>query len=113
MISERLLLGEAVALVMVLAARYSARRGEISAADAQREANAIAASGLPSEISVLGLTCDGGALVDHMHHDKKMEGSTLPFLLLNGLGQAYLARDVDLDDIAAFLDHQLKETAPA
>ncbi len=111
--SDRLLHGEAVALGMVLAARYSARRGELSPGDAARAAQAIAASGLPSEISQLGMDCDGARLVDHMRHDKKMEGSgTLPFLLLKGIGAAYMARDVKLDDIAAFLDEELRKDAP-
>ena len=106
--SDRLLHGEAVALGMVLAARYSARRGEISDADASRAATAIGASGLPAQITDLGLTCSGKTLVDHMRHDKKMEGSgTLPFLLLKGLGEAYMARDVELSDVAAFLDEEL------
>ena len=105
--SDRLLHGEAVALGMVLAARYSARRGEISAADADRAARAIAAAGLPSQLSALGLTCDGAALVGHMRHDKKAEGTTLPFLLLRALGEAYVARDVELADVAAFLDGEL------
>ena len=105
--SDRLLHGEAVALGMVLAAKYSARRGEISAADAARAEAAIAAAGLPARLADLGLACDGGSLVDHMRHDKKAEGTTLPFLLLRALGEAYVARDVDLDDIAAFLDGEL------
>ncbi len=105
--SDRLLHGEAVALGMVLAARYSARRGEIAAADAARAAAAIAAAGLPARLAALGLACDGAALVDHMRHDKKAEGTTLPFLLLRALGEAYVARDVDLADIAAFLDEEL------
>ncbi|WDA40876.1 3-dehydroquinate synthase [Erythrobacter sp. BLCC-B19] len=105
--SDRLLHGEAVALGMVLAAKYSARRGEISAADATRAEAAIAAAGLPARLAALGLTCDGAALVDHMRHDKKAEGTTLPFLLLRALGEAYVARDVDLTDIAAFLDAEL------
>ena len=105
--SDRLLHGEAVALGMVLAARYSARRGEIPAEDAARAERAIAASGLPSRLADLGLTCNGAALVDHMRHDKKAEGTTLPFLLLRALGDAYVARDVDLADIAAFLDEEL------
>ena len=105
--SDRLLHGEAVALGMALAARYSARRGEISDADADRATRAIAAAGLPSRISALRLACDGAALVDHMRHDKKAEGTTLPFLLLRHLGEAYVARDVDLGDIAAFLDGEL------
>ena len=37
-----------------------------------------------------------------------MEGGALPFLLLRGIGDAYLARDVELADIAAFLEEQLK-----
>ncbi len=105
--SDRLLHGEAVALGMVLAARYSARRSEISHEDAERAAGAIAAVGLPASLAALGLTCDGAALVDHMRHDKKAEAATLPFLLLRSLGEAYVARDVDLADIAAFLDGEL------
>ena len=92
---------------MVLAAKYSARRGEISQADAARAAGAIAAACLPASLAALGLACDGAALVDHMRHDKKAEGTTLPFLLLRQLGEAYVARDVDLSDIAAFLDGEL------
>lgn len=106
--SERLLHGEAVAMGMVLAARYSARRGEISAADAARATAAIAAAGLPAALPALGLACEGATLVDHMRHDKKAEGTTLPFLLLRALGEAYVARDVDLNDIAAFLDEELQ-----
>jgi 3-dehydroquinate synthase len=105
--SDRLLHGEAVALGMVLAARYSARRGLISAADAARIATAIAAGGLPSELHGLGLNCDGKALVAHMLHDKKMDAGTLPFVLLKGIGEAFLDREVALDDVAAFLDEQL------
>ncbi|PLK23727.1 3-dehydroquinate synthase [Porphyrobacter sp. TH134] len=105
--SDRLLHGEAVALGMVLAARYSARRGEIGTADAERAAGAIAAAGLPASLSALGLACTGTVLARHMRHDKKAEGATLPFLLLRKLGEAYVARDVDLTDIAAFLDAEL------
>ncbi|KPP90305.1 3-dehydroquinate synthase [Erythrobacter sp. HL-111] len=107
--SDRLLHGEAVALGMVLAGRYSARRGELAHEEAERAARAIGAAGLPSEIAALGLECDGERLVDHMRHDKKMEGSgTLPFLLLRGIGKAFMARDVELADVAAFLDEQLQ-----
>lgn len=107
--SDKLLHGEAVALGMVLAARYSARRGDLSQDDAERAAQVIAASGLPSEIAALGLDCTGERLVDHMRHDKKMEGSgTLPFLLMRSIGAAYMARDVELSDVAAFLDEQLQ-----
>ncbi|GMM93904.1 3-dehydroquinate synthase [Qipengyuania sp. MTN3-11] len=106
--SEGLLHGEAVALGMVLAARYSARRDDCSLDDAERVTRAVSQAGLPTEISALGLECDGAALVDHMRHDKKMQGGTLPFVLLRTIGAAFLAKDVALEDVALFLDEQLQ-----
>ena len=105
--SERLLHGEAVALGMVLAARYSARRRLMPMASAEHVARHIAAAGLPSELSGLGLNCDGHALTAHMLHDKKMDAGTLPFVLMKGIGEAFLAKDVDLADVARFLDAEL------
>ena len=105
--SNRLLHGEAVALGMVLAARYSARRGLMPKGSAEHIATHIAETGLPASLSALDLSCDGRALADHMLHDKKMDAGTLPFILLRGIGQAYLAKDVELADVAAFLDEEL------
>ena len=93
---------------MVLAARYSARREYIHEDDAARVAAAIAAAGLPSEIAALGLDADGRKLAAHMLHDKKMDAGTLPFILLAAVGQAFLDRQVQRDDVAGFLDEQLQ-----
>jgi 3-dehydroquinate synthase len=106
--SDRLLHGEAVALGMVLAARYSARRGYIVDADAERITVAIDAAGLPSEIAALELACDGEALAAHMLHDKKMDAGTLPFILLRGIGEAFVDKAVDMRDVAAFLAEELQ-----
>ena len=106
--SDRLLHGEGVALGMVLAARYSARLGLMSDDEAERVTRAVDAAGLPSEIGELGLDCDGAALTAHMLHDKKMDAGALPFVLLRGIGKAFLARDVDLADVASVLDEQLR-----
>ena len=105
--SDRLLHGEAVALGMVLAARYSARRGLLPDGDAQAIAAHIAAAGLPANLAALALNCDGAALVAPMLHDKKMDAGTLPFVLMKGIGAAFLARDVELADLACFLDSEL------
>ncbi len=106
--SDRLLHGESVALGMVLAARYSARIGLMSDDDAEQVAVAVQRAGLPSELAALGLDCQGEHLAAHMLHDKKMDAGTLPFILLHGVGEAFLARDVELADVAAFLDEQLR-----
>lgn len=112
--SDRLLHGEAVALGMVLAARYSARLGLIRDADAVRVTRAIDTADLPSEIAALGLDCGGERLAEHMFHDKKMDAGTLPFVLLRAMGEAYVARDVRLADVAAFLDEELRaESEPS
>ncbi len=106
--SDRLLHGEAVALGMVLAARFSATRGLLPKASAEHVARHFAQVGMPSEIAGLGLNCDGHALTQHMLHDKKMDAGSLPFVLLKGLGEAFLAKDVALADVAAFLDAELR-----
>lgn len=101
---ERLLHGEAVGVGMVLALQYSARRGLCEASDAQRVAAHFKACAMPVTLQDAGVTADGPALVDHMRHDKKMSGGTLPFLLARGIGQTFVAHDVDLADVADFLD---------
>ena len=106
--SDRLLHGEGVALGMVLAARYSARVGYISDEDAARVTAAIDSAGLRSEIASLGLECSGRDLAAHMLHDKKMDAGTLPFILLRGIGEAFVDKEVELADVAAFLDEQLQ-----
>ncbi len=105
--SDRLLHGEGVALGMVLAARFSALRGLIPVASAEHVARHFTEVGMASEIASLGLNCDGEALVAHMLHDKKMDAGTLPFILLKGIGEAFLATDVVLDEVAEFLDGEL------
>jgi 3-dehydroquinate synthase len=106
--SDVLLHGEAVALGMVLAARYSARRGMMPRATAEHIARHFAEVGLKSELSALRLDCDGADLTAHMLHDKKMDAGTLPFLLMRGIGESFLAKDVELGDVAAFLEEELR-----
>jgi 3-dehydroquinate synthase len=67
----------------------------------------LKAVGLPHDLLSAGVDAPGRRLVDHMRHDKKMEGGTLPFLLARGIGATYLDRTVSLDRAAAFLDRQL------
>ncbi len=102
--SEKLVHGEAVAAGMALAFRYSVRRGHCPPEDAERVAEHLQSVGLPYSLASASVDASGATLVGHMMHDKKMSGGTLPFLLANGIGQTFVARDVDLDDVAAFLD---------
>lgn len=102
--SDRLLHGEAVACGMVLAFRYSARIGLCEESDADKVSALLSAAKLPVTLKQAHVACDGKQLVEHMLHDKKMSGGTLPFLLARGIGETFLTRDVELDDVAEFLD---------
>jgi 3-dehydroquinate synthase len=102
--SDRLLHGEAVAAGMALAFAFSARQGLCPAEDATRVAAHLEAAGLPATLAAAGVDVPGATLVAHMAHDKKMEHGRLPFLLARGIGRTFLAKDVDLEEVAAFLD---------
>jgi 3-dehydroquinate synthase len=104
--SDKLLHGEAVAAGMALAFRYSVRRGHCQPEHAERAASVLHKAGLPTTLREAGVTANGATLVEHMLHDKKKTGGTLPFLLANGIGKTFLAKDVDLTDVALFLDEE-------
>ena len=99
-----LLHGEAVAAGCALAYAFSAERGLCDPADAARVAAHLRHVGLSASRADTGLSTTGAALTEHMRHDKKASGGTLPFILARGIGQAYLDHTVNLADVAAFLD---------
>jgi 3-dehydroquinate synthase len=101
---EALRHGEAVALGCALAFRFSARLGLCPAADAARATAAIAKAGLPAQMAdVPGHPYSAAALVARMAQDKKAREGALVFILARGVGQAFVARDVDRGELAAFL----------
>ena len=106
--SDRLLHGEAVAIGLALAFRFSAKLGFCSLQDAERVVAHIRSTGLPESPSASGITASGERLVEHMMHDKKMSGGTLPFILARGIGQAYVDKSVSLADVAIFLDAETR-----
>jgi len=102
--SDRLLHGEAVALGCVLAFDFSASRGLCGKADAERVRSQFVTAGLPTSLSDIGLANMGPQLTDHMRHDKKREAGRTAFILARGIGQAFVETQVELAEVAAFLD---------
>jgi 3-dehydroquinate synthase len=101
---EDLLHGEAVAIGMAQAFRFSASQGLCAGQDAVRAEAAIAAVGLPVRMDALpGHPFDSEKLLAHMGQDKKAEGGRLTFILNRALGEAFVARDVDPESILQFL----------
>jgi 3-dehydroquinate synthase len=102
--SQRLLHGEAVALGMVMAFDFSARKGLCSAADAARARAHLAAVGLPTHVKqVPGGVPGVDALMDLIAQDKKVKRGALTFILVRGIGQAFIEHNVDAAEVRAFL----------
>jgi 3-dehydroquinate synthase len=103
--SDRLLHGEAIAIGMVLAFRLSARLKLCAPGDAERVAAHFAQVGLPTRLAdVPGALPDADGLLELMAQDKKVRRGALVFVLARGIGQAYVARDVDPAAARALLD---------
>jgi 3-dehydroquinate synthase len=106
--SERLLHGEAVALGMSLAFDFSARLGLSPPADAERVKHHLGKAGLPTRIAAVSGGVPGvDGLMDLMAQDKKIKRGRLTFILVRGVGRAYVAPDVDPAEVRAFLADKL------
>ena len=99
-----LLHGEAVALGLSLAFRFSAEAGICPKADSDRVTSHLAACGLPIRMAEAGLGGSAAALVKRMAGDKKNLEGRLALILSRGIGRAFLEPAVDARRLADFLD---------
>jgi 3-dehydroquinate synthase len=93
--------GEAVAAGTVLAADVSRRMGLMSAAQVERVRALYQRAGLPDTAPDLGV----GEYMQHMGLDKKVESGRIRFVLLRGIGEAFVTADVPQGDLMAALTH--------
>ncbi len=101
---EALLHGEAVALGLCLAFALSDRLGLCPPADAARVRAHVAACGLPARIGDLRRnTLSAERLLGHMRKDKKARDGRLVFILARGIGQAFVAPDIEQDAVRDLL----------
>jgi 3-dehydroquinate synthase len=93
--SDRLLHGEGVAIGMALAFRLSTALGLCPGQDTERLSRHLRAMGMPSSISdIPGERPAADALLAAMGHDKKAKDGKLVFILVRGLGRAFVTDDV-------------------
>jgi 3-dehydroquinate synthase len=110
--SDRLFHGEGVAVGMVLAAEFSARLGMIPESSAARVEHHLAEVGLPTHLQdIAGFTqeglADADALMALMAQDKKVKRGRLTFILLEAVGRAVIANDVEPSRVREFLAERL------
>ena len=107
--SDRLLHGEAIAIGMAFAFEFSARRGLLPKAEAGRAISHLAAVGLPTRIDqIAGGTAPLDRLMTLIAQDKKVARGKLTFILARGIGNAFVATDVDAAEVRTFLAEKLK-----
>ena len=107
--SGRLLHGEAIAIGMALAFDFSVRKGLAPAADAKRAEAHLAAIGLPTHIKQVPGGASGiDALMDLIFQDKKVKRGALTFILVRGIGRAFVESNVDPAEVRAFLADKLR-----
>jgi len=87
--------GEGVALGTLMAARLSEQLGHVDQGLEDKIRTLYEKAGLPVEIPVFS----PDAWLDAMGHDKKNVGSHIRFILLRGIGDAFIAEDVQEPDI--------------
>jgi len=106
--SARLVHGEGVAIGMVSAFRFSRDLGLCSGQDATRAEAHLKAVGLPTRMrDIPGFDARTEDLLAAMRQDKKVERGRLTFILARGIGQSFVARDVDEASVSAFLTREM------
>jgi 3-dehydroquinate synthase len=109
--SDRLLHGEAISAGMALAFEFSARRqGLLPMAEAKRVIGHLAEVGLPTRLQdIPGPLPSVDQLMDLIAQDKKVKRGMLTFILVRGIGSAFIEAGVDAREVRVFLSEKLAE----
>jgi len=106
--SDRLLHGEGVAIGCALAYQFSHELGLCEKEDTDRAISLLKTSRLIHNMSdIPGPPLRAKDLIAAMRQDKKASQGKPTFILTRGLGQAFVSRDVTLEQVEAFLDSTL------
>ncbi|WP_139828360.1 3-dehydroquinate synthase [Maritimibacter sp. HL-12] len=105
---DRLLHGEGVAIGCVLAFETSARLGLMAQEAPSRLRAHLAAMGMKRDLAEIpGDLPDVEGLMALMAQDKKVDAGRLRFILARGIGEAFVAEDVDLAVVRGVLAEAL------
>ena len=106
--SSRLVHGEGVAIGMASAFRFSRDLGLCSGQDATRVEAHLKALGLPTRMGdIPGFDASADDILAAMRQDKKVERGRLTFILVRGIGESFVARDLDEASVSTFLAREL------
>ncbi len=102
--SDRLIHGEAVAIGIVLAHKFSAKLGLIPSQDAIRVQKHLQLAGLPTTLEeIKGTKPTIKELLTAILQDKKIMGGNLTFILTKAIGKSFIATNIDIKNVETFL----------
>ena len=105
--SDRLIHGEAIAIGMVFAARYSAETGLCPHEVPTMVKAHFDAVGLPTTLGQIpGDPFETSRFMELIARDKKVSRGSLTFILMRGIGEAFIANDVEPTSVSTFLESQ-------
>ncbi|WP_068084019.1 3-dehydroquinate synthase [Polycladidibacter stylochi] len=105
---SRLVHGEGVAIGMTLAFQFSSQLGLCSEEDTQRVITHLSEVGLPTRIDQIpGQLPPLEHFLTLIAQDKKVSRGQLTFILANGIGQSYIDKTVDPQQLSSFLGAKL------
>jgi shikimate kinase/3-dehydroquinate synthase len=106
---ERLIHGEAVALGIACAFRFSNAQGLCSGQDAERVVRHLDTIGFGTRITdIPGWNGDAAAILEAMFQDKKVQRGALTLILARRIGESFIARNVPAADVRSFLEAELR-----
>jgi shikimate kinase/3-dehydroquinate synthase len=104
----RLVHGEAVAIGMASAFRFSVRRGLCGKEDKARVEAHLQYVGLPVRLgSIPGFNAGAEEIVEAMYQDKKVKHGALTFILARAIGDCFIDKTVEASEILGFLQDEL------
>ena len=106
--SDRLLHGEGVSIGCALAFEVSARAGFCAQEDPSRVRAHLREMGMKADLAdIPGDLPDADALLDLMGQDKKVVDGTLRFIMVRGIGEAFVTSDVPAGIVREVLSEAL------
>lgn len=104
---SNLLHGEAVAVGMAMALRFSAENDLMDESEAHRAISAISSLGLATDVKgLVGLTFIADELLDHMYHDKKAADGDIQLILARAIGETYQTKWTNSERLLDFLKRE-------
>lgn len=108
--SDRLLHGEGVSIGCSLAFDLSQRLGYCAQDTADRVHAHFKAMGMKCGLSdIAGELPDADGLISLMEQDKKIRNGIIGFIMVRGLGEAFVSRDVDMTAVRTMLAEALEQ----